>query len=47
MATVTIEIDQITAAIFQAKAATHGMSLETLLRNLAAKRGSAVVPTAR
>jgi hypothetical protein len=36
MATLTIEIDQTTAAILQAKAATQGVSLEMLLRNLAA-----------
>ena len=36
MATLTIEIDQTTAAILQAKAATQGVSLDTLLRNLAA-----------
>jgi len=36
MATVTIEIDQMTAALLQAKAATQGMSLETLLRSWAA-----------
>lgn len=34
--TVMIEIDQTTAAILQAKAAAQGVSLETLLRNLAA-----------
>ncbi len=36
MATLTIEIDQTTAAILQAKAATQGVSRDTLLRNLAA-----------
>lgn len=36
MATLTIEIDQTTAAILQAKAATQGVSLEALLRQLAA-----------
>jgi len=36
MATLTIEIDQTTAAILQAKAATQGVSLDTLLRNFAA-----------
>ena len=36
METVTIEIDRATATILQAKAATQGVSLETLLRHLAA-----------
>ena len=49
MATVTIEIDQTTAAILQAKAAIQGMSLEMLLRNLTANgiatTGGASSPT--
>lgn len=36
MATVTIELDQTTVAILQAKAATQGVSLDALLRHLAA-----------
>jgi hypothetical protein len=36
METITIEIDLATATILQAKAATQGVSLETLLRRLAA-----------
>ena len=35
-ATVTIEIDQATAALLQAKAALQSVSLETLLQRLAA-----------
>ncbi len=42
METVTIEIDQATAAMLQAKAATQGVSLETLLQRLAAN-GTATV----
>lgn len=36
MATVTIELDQTTLAILQAKAAMQGVSLDALLRHLAA-----------
>lgn len=45
MATLTIEIDQTTAAILQAKAATQGVSLDTLLRNLAANGTAATEET--
>ncbi len=38
MATVTIELDQATVAILQAKAATQGVSLDALLRHLATQR---------
>lgn len=41
MATVTIEIDQMTAAQLKTKAATQGVSLETFLKNLAANGTSA------
>jgi hypothetical protein len=41
METITIEIDQATATILQAKAATRGLSLETLLRHLAANGAAA------
>lgn len=39
--TVTIEIDQMTAAMLQTKAAMQGVSLDTLLRNLVANGATA------